>query len=180
MKPSVLLITVLAAAMSVPALAAGNQSLSPELQKLDISAGHWVYHGETLNTPISKPGKWTWNEDCNWSANRVFMMCSFTNEWSGRIVKSLVVDTWNAKDRSYWHYELFNGGDSGAKPFISKMTVNGNTRIEHAEDVDHGKQVRTRITYVFDSPTHVRVKIEVSRAGKPWITVDEGEGVKQP
>ncbi|MGH8363620.1 MAG: hypothetical protein ACRESQ_09755 [Gammaproteobacteria bacterium] len=180
MKQGLFLLMVIALAASAAASAATNATLSSELQKLDVSAGRWVYHGETLNTPISKPGKWTWNEDCSWSANRVFMVCSFTNAWSGRVVQSLVVDTYNAKDRSYWHYELFNAGDSGAKPFISKMTVSGNTRIEHAEDVEHGKQVRTRISYVFDSPTHVRVKIEVSRSGGQWITVDEGEGVKQP
>lgn len=179
MKTTLFFVLSMAVLMAGPLFAADLQ-LSPELQRLDISAGHWVYHGETLNTPISKPGKWTWNEDCDWSANRVFMMCSFTNEWGGRIVKSLVVDTYNAKDRNYWHYELFNGGDSGAKPFISKMSINGNTRIEYAEDVVHGKQVRTRITYVFDAPTRVRVKIEVSRGGEPWITVDEGEGIKQP
>lgn len=180
MKRNLFLLMAIVLLASGAAMAAGNQSLSPELQKLDISAGRWVYHGETVNTPISKPGKWTWNEDCVWSANRVFMVCSFSNVWSGRSVESLVVDTYNEKEKNYWHYELFNSGDAGAKPFISRMTVNGNTRIEHAEEVNHGKQVRTRITYMFDSPTHVRVKIEVSRAGKPWVTVDEGEGVKQP
>ncbi|MDE2070999.1 MAG: hypothetical protein KGJ04_07045 [Gammaproteobacteria bacterium] len=154
--------------------------MSPELQKLDVSAGYWVYHGQTLNTPFGKAGNWTWNEDCGWSANQVFMMCSFTNDWSGKIIKSLVVDTYNEKDKSYSHYELFNGGDSGAEPFISKMTINGNTRIEYATDSEHGKKTETRITYTFDSPTHVKVKIEISHDGTHWVTVDEGEGVKQP
>ena len=171
---------VLAAMVSVSALAAGNQALSPELQKLDISAGRWVYHGKTLNTTSGKAGNWTWNEDCGWSANRVFMVCSFTNNWAGKTVKSLVVDTYNRKDKSYSHYELFNGGDSGAKPFISKMTIIGNTRIEYVTDSEHGKKIETRITYAFDSPTHVKVKIEISHDGTHWVTVDEGEGVKQP
>ncbi|MGH8279207.1 MAG: hypothetical protein ACRETQ_06545 [Gammaproteobacteria bacterium] len=130
-----------------------------------------------MSTPPGKAGKWTWNEDCAWSENRTFMVCSFTNDWSGRIIKSLVVDTWNEKDKSYRHYELFVNGDP---PFISRMTVNGNTRIEYAESVNHGKTFQTRITYVFDSPSRVRVKIETSRSGAGWVTVDQGEGVKQP
>jgi hypothetical protein len=161
-------------------LAIDGPPLSPELQKLDISAGRWVYHGETLNTPSGKAGKWTWNEDCRWSENRIFMTCSFSNIWSGKTVQSLVVDTWNEMDKSFWHYEIFNSGDAGDKPFISKMTINGNIRIEYAEGSDHGKKYKTRITYVFDSPAHVKVKIEISRHGGNWVTVDQGEGVKLP
>lgn len=161
------------------AFATGAEPLSPELQKLDISAGHWVYHGETLHTPSGKTGEWTWDEHCGWSQNREFMVCSFTNDWSGTLIKSLVVDTWNQKDKSYWHYELYPGG-AGDKPFISRMTVNDNTRVEYATDSEHGKQVETRITYVFDSPTHVKVSIETSHDGAHWVSVDQGEGVKQP
>ena len=179
MKKLALVWFVLACAAGSSALAAEEPALSPELQKLDISVGRWVYHGETLNTPFGKAGKWTWNEDCRWSQNRMFMVCSFTNDWAGKTVKSLVVDTYNDKDKSFWHYELFNNGSSGAKPFISKMIVNGNTRIEYAESMDHGKKYQTRITYVFDSPTHVKVKIELSRHGAYWVKVDQGEGMKQ-
>lgn len=179
MKRSLFLSMAIALVASGSASAAGNQGLSAELQKLDISAGHWVFHGQTMATSSGKAGPWTWNEDCRWSDSRKFMVCSFSNDWAGRTVNSVVVDTWSRKDKSYWHYELFDGGDSGARPFISRMTINGNTRVEHAESVDHGKQSRTRITYVFDSPTHVNVKIEVSRNGANWVTVDEGTGVKQ-
>lgn len=157
--------------------AAEIQPLSPELQKLDISAGHWIYHGETMNTPSGKAGKWTWDEHCAWSQNREFMMCSFTNDWAGRTVKSLVVDTWNGKDKSFWHYEIFSS--SGAQPFVSKMDISGNTRVEIAKSENHGRVSWTRITYVFDSATHVRVKLESSRDGTHWVTVDQGEGVKQ-
>lgn len=174
---NVLLLTLMTAAGTAgPVL---GQPLSNELQKLNISAGHWVYHGETLNTPFGKAGKWTWNEDCGWSENQVFMVCSFTNNRGGKIVKSLVADTYNEKDKSYWHYELFDS-DSGDKPFISKMSVNGNTRIEYASGGDRGKQYQTRIIYVFDSPTQVKVKIEISHHGSHWVLVDQGEGIKQP
>lgn len=162
---------------NVPVLAADQSELNSKLQKLDISTGHWVYHGETMNTPSGKAGKWTWDEHCAWSQNREFMMCSFTNDWAGRTVKSLVVDTWSGKDKSFWHYEIFSS--SGAKPFVSKMDISGNTRVEIAKSENHGKTNWTRITYVFDSATHVKVKLESSRDGTHWVTVDQGEGVKQ-
>ncbi|MGH8307325.1 MAG: hypothetical protein ACRER0_03550 [Gammaproteobacteria bacterium] len=159
---------------------AGDASLSPELQKLDVSVGRWVFHGETLNTPFGRAGKWTWKENCRWSENRVFMVCSFTNDWSGTAIKTLVVDTYNQRDHSFWHYELFNDGKAGAEPFVSKMTINGNTRVEYAESMHSGEKYKTRITYVFDSTSHVKVKIEISRHGAYWVKVDEGEGIKQP
>ncbi len=95
---------LLLAASTASALAGNNRPLSPELQKLDISVGRWVFHGKSLDTPFSKAGSWTWNENCRWSENRLFLECSFDNEWSGKAVKSLVVDTWNGEDKSYWHY----------------------------------------------------------------------------
>ena len=179
MNRTLFLVVLTVTFIGVTVFAADLPSPSSEVQKLEVSAGRWVYHGATLNTPFAKAGKWTWNEDCGWSANRIFMVCSFSNVWFGKAIESLVVDTYNERDKSFWHYELFNGGDSGAKPFISKMTINGNTRIEYAESVERGKKTRTRITYVFDSPTHVRVKIEVSRDGASWVMVDEGVGIKQ-
>ncbi|MGA9852279.1 MAG: hypothetical protein WBR15_05050 [Gammaproteobacteria bacterium] len=162
-----------------PVLATDNPPLSPELQKLDVSVGRWVFQGETQNTPVSKAGKWTWNENCRWSENHVFLECSFSNVWSGKAVQSLVVDTWNSQDRTYWHYEMFAAGASGKNPFVSRMTIQGNTWIEYGQDEDHGKKVSERIVYRYASPTRVSVEIQVSRDGVHWKTVDKGEGVKQ-
>lgn len=172
---SILLVSV----MATPALAAERKAPSPEMQKLGVSVGRWVFHGETPKAGHGKAGQWTWKEDCRWSENREFLLCSFDNVWSGRSVKSLVVDTWNDRDHGFWHYELFNSGAGGAKPFAARMTIDGNTRVEYAESIDHGKPSRTRITYVFDSPGHVDVKIESARGDSKWVTVARGEGVKQ-
>ena len=176
----ILLGVMMIALMASGPTMAGSQALSPALQKLDVSVGRWEFHGQTVNPPSGKNGHWTWNEDCHWSANRTFMLCSFNNDWAGIIVNSVVVDTYNRKDKSYWHYEIFDGGDSGARPFISRMTIDGNTRIEYAESVDHGQKSKPRVVYVFNSPRQVSVKIETSHDGAKWVTVDEGVGVKQP
>lgn len=162
-----------------PVLAADTQALSPALQKLDVSVGHWQFHGETLDTPFGKAGKWIWNEACHWSGNRVFLVCSFTNDWSGKTVKSLVVDTYNNQDRAYWHYELFAVGATGKRPFVSRMTVTGNTWIEYGQDKAQGNTINERIVYRYASPTRVSVEIQVSRNGVHWITVDRGRGVKR-
>ncbi|MDE2090666.1 MAG: hypothetical protein KGJ08_02035 [Gammaproteobacteria bacterium] len=167
-------------AVAKAALAADGPPLSPELQKLDVFVGHWEFHGQTLDTAFGKPGAWIWNEDCRWSDDRGFLLCSFANVWSGKPVNSLVVDTYNNKDHGYWHYELFAGGQTGSRPFISKMTVAGNTWTEYGEDADHGKKISERITYRYSSTNEVDVAILVSRDGSHWITVDRGHGVKKP
>jgi hypothetical protein len=175
-----LFLLFLVAVSSAPSFAAGDSPLSPELQKLNISVGRWVYHGDTLKTKSGKPESWTWNEDCQWSPDHVFLECTFTNDWAGKKVKSLVVDTYNTKDQTYWHYELFASGSAGDSPFVSRMTIKGNTWIEYGPDTDHGKKVSERIVYRWASPTRVSVAIETSTDGAHWATIDQGEGTKQP
>ena len=170
----------LSALITAPVFAVDFPALAPELKALDAQSGHWVYHGTTAATKTDKAGTFSWDEHCGWSANKLFLMCSFDNDWSGEKVQSLVVDTWNSKDQSYWHYEFFAVGGGGAKPFATKMTIQGNTWIETGEDDDNGKKSYDRITYVYTSSTQVTVKIEISPDQKQWKTVVEGTGVKQP
>jgi hypothetical protein len=152
---------------------------SPELEKLDVSVGRWVFHGQTLQTASGKPGTWTWNEVCQWSPNHLYLECTFSNVWSGKPVESLVVDTYNTADHSYWHYELYASGEKGDKPFVSRMEVDGNTWIEHGRDVVPGKQTGERIVYNWDPPNRVTVAIEASKDGVHWEAVNQGEGIKQ-
>ena len=171
----------IAAALAVtPAFAADFPPLAPQLKALDVQSGHWVYHGTTDFG--GKAGTFSWDEHCSWSSDKLFLNCSFDNDWSGDKVQSEVVDSWNAKDQAYWHYEFFAVGDTGAKPFSSKMTIVGNTWTELGEDDDAktGKKSYDRISYVYTSPTQVTVKIEVSPDQKAWKTVLDGTGTKQP
>jgi hypothetical protein len=168
-----------AAGTLAPMLAANGLTASPEIQKLDISVGRWVFHGKTLKTVSRKPGLWTWNEDCNWSSNHLYLECTFSNVWSGKAVESLVVDTYNNTDHSYWHYELYASGEAGKNPFISRMEIEGNTWIEYGREAVPGKTVGERIVYQWKSPSRVSVAIETSKDGMHWEAVDQGEGVKQ-
>lgn len=165
----------LAAALTLPLGA--QQPLPPALQKLDISTGHWVFHGTSRNLRTGKTGNWTWNEHCRWSTNREFLECSFSNVWSGKPIESLVVDTYNPKDHSYWHYEIFTSNSE--HPFISKMAIAGNVWTEYGPPSAGGGPPHERILYVWSSPARVSVKIESSRDGTRWTTVDQGTGVKQ-
>lgn len=170
-----------AVAFALPAAAADFPAVPPQLQALDVQSGHWIYHGTTAPEKAgAKPGTFAWDEHCSWSANRLFLMCSFDNDWSGDKVQSLVVDSYNDKDKTYWHYEFFAVGGTGAKPFVSKMTVEGNTWTEFGEDDDKGKKSYDRIIYQYTSPTQVSVKIDVSPDGRQWKTIIQGQGVKQP
>ena len=169
---------VLAASIASPALAADFPPLAPQFKALDVQAGHWIYHGTTSFG--GKAGTFTWDEHCVWSSNKLFLNCSFDNDWSGEKVQSEVVDSWNAKDQAYWHYEFFAVGGGGEKPFASKMTIQGNTWTELGEDDDQGKKSYTRISYVYTSATQVKVRLEVSPDQKQWKTVLDGTGTKQP
>ncbi len=166
------------ALVATPALAADFLPLAPELKALDVQSGHWVYHGTTAFG--GKAGTFSWDEHCSWSSNKLFLNCSFDNDWSGDKIQSEVVDTWNAQDKSYWHYEFFAVGGTGANPFSSKMTIAGDTWTEVGEDDDKGKKTYDRIMYKYSSATQVSVSIEVSTDQVHWKKELDGTGTKQP
>ncbi|MGC8517107.1 MAG: hypothetical protein ACP5P4_01095 [Steroidobacteraceae bacterium] len=175
-------IAVLGALMvATPVFAAGVTSRAPELAALNVQSGHWVYHGTTAPTKSGgKPGLFTWNEHCLWSADQLFLLCTFHNVWSGHKVQSLVVDTWNTHDRTYWHYEMFATGAPGRKPYATKMTIHGNTWVESATTHKQGQDRYERIRYVYRSPTRVAVTIATSADRKHWSTLVSGTGRKIP
>lgn len=174
MRRTIGLLALALCSATLPVFAAAPPASAP-VAKLGVFLGHWEFRGKSAASAQHPATSWTWDEHCRWSSNGVFLECSFDNVWgrtsakAGTVVQSLVVDTYNRRDHGYWHYELFAGGN-GARPFISKMSVQGNTWTELAG--------HERITYVFTSPREVTVKIESSRDGVQWRTEDAGTGRK--
>lgn len=168
-------VALTALAVTPIALAGSAPPLRPELEPLDIAAGTWHYHGETKAVADQKASKWTWLEECGWSTNRAFMTCSFTMDWSDGLVKSQAVSTYNYKDKSYWHYEMFDSDGSGADPFISRMTIANNMWTNYGKS----NNKTYRVIYHYTSPTQVSVLIEQTSDNVHWITLAQGEGVKE-
>lgn len=175
----ILLALALAGGLAAFAAHGAPAARPPQLHKLDVATGRWVFHGKSLGKASGKTSAWTWHADCRWSADRLYLLCLFHNTWAGRSVKSLVVDTYNPHDKSYWHYEMFAAGASGQHPFSSRMSIKGNRWIEYGQSGGPGTRIHERIVYLYASPEKVSVRIQTSRDGKHWKTVDEGEGIKQ-
>ncbi|HEX4156894.1 MAG TPA: hypothetical protein VHY79_00335 [Rhizomicrobium sp.] len=168
------LLVAFATCVSSAGLAAGDAGL----EQLAVSEGSWVYHGRVLGDAKSRPTDFVWHADCRWAANRAFMMCSFSNTWGGKHINSLVVDTYNHRDKAFWHYEIFEDGDAPGKPFASKMQIDGPTRIEEWTESRHGKPIRQRIVYKFASDKKVSMSFQQSEDGKAWKTTASGTGEK--
>lgn len=162
-----------------PAFAA-DTPLSPQLQPLNIGVGAWTYHGKDLQTANSKAGDWTWDEKCGWSANRIYLVCSFAMNWPEGPDHSVSISTYNQTDKSYWHYEVLDDY-KGNKPVISRMTVSGNTWIDTTENVAAGGKntPHFRVVYQYTSPTRVEVRFQTSSNGMQWTTIGQGVGIKQ-
>src|SRR5581483_8626914 len=154
---------------------ANTQSFPAELRPLSIAAGTWLYHWMNAATADQKAGSWTWLEQCGWSANNAFMACSFTMNGPDGVVKSLAISTYNADDRSYWHYEAFGSGGDGASPFIGRMSVAGDTWTYDGK----AGTVRYRVIYHYESATRVTLRIEESNDDTHWSVVARGKGRKQ-
>ena len=167
---------LLLSALPAAARAASRPGQSSKLRELAVSAGRWVYHGQFRPRAGAPASAWTWHEDCRWSANQAFMLCSFSNTWAGRHVDSVVVDTYDRQDHTFWHYEVFNSGRSAGKPFAARMQINGPTRIESWRSARNGKSVRERIVYDFVSASSVTVRFQRSTDGMHWKTTASGAG----
>ena len=165
---------------SASAFAAEAVPMSPELQVLDKAVGKWTYHGTNVQSAYSKAGKWTWEMDCDWSANRIYLVCSFAMDWPEGPDHSVSISTYNTLDKAYWHYEVIDDY-KGNKPVISRMTVDGDTWTD-ASDLGAGGKTPShyRVVYRYLSSTQAEVKFEISGDGVHWTILGQGEGVKQP
>lgn len=172
------LLLLAASCMAFAAVPSDPSAAAARLHELDISAGRWVYHGHFLAHAGAHPSAWVWHEDCRWSANRVFMLCSFSNDWAGRHVDSVVVDTYDPRKDAFWHYEVFNSGRSAGKPFAVRMRIDGARRVESWTDAHEGKALRQRIVYEFSSGEKVAVRFQESSDGVHWRTTASGTGEK--
>ena len=164
-----------------PAFATDTPPLSPELQPLDKAVGKWKYQGENQQTAYTKAGKWTWDVDCGWSANRIYLVCSFVMNWPEGTDHSVSLSTYNLLDKAYWHYEVIDD-EKGNKPVVSRMTVAGDTWTDASDNVDANSKSahHYRVVYHFVSSSRVQVKFEVSDDAAHWSTLGQGEGIKQP
>jgi hypothetical protein len=167
--------------LSVASAFAANQvPLSPELQPLDRAVGKWIYHGENLQTAYTKAGKWAWDVDCDWSANRIYLVCSFVMDWPEGPDHSVSISTYNKLDKSYWHYEVIDDY-KGDKPVVSRMTIEGDTWTDASDNVEANNNTAShyRVVYHYASSARVQVKFEISTDGTHWTTLGQGEGIKQ-
>ena len=170
-------LVLLAASLSLFVAAhAGERGRPAALRELDPAVGRWVFHGRSLSP---KPGVWTWHADCRWSRpDRRFLECTFDNDWNGRPVRSLVVDTYNTHDHAFWHYEMFAAGAGGARPFVSRLIIQPDLWVE--ESPGRAGRGAERIVYHYLPDHRVRVTIEVRAPSGSWTRVDRGVGRRLP
>lgn len=162
------------------AFAAETAPLSAQLQPLNKAVGKWLYHGENLQTAYTKAGKWTWEVACGWSANRLYLVCSFAMDWPEGPDHSVSISTYNKLDKAYWHYEVIDDY-KGNKPVVARMTVAGDTWTDTSDNVAANSQTAShyRVVYRYISSTRVEVKFEISNDATHWTTLGQGEGTKQ-
>ena len=163
----------------LPIVHAHTLKSSKGLAELAVSEGHWIYRGRFLQRVGFQKGNWIWDEKCRWAGNLAFMLCSFSNNWNGKRVNSIVVDTYDAQRRSFWHFEIFDSGPSAKKPFVARMSIRGNRRVESWIYKKNGKSMHERIVYIFSDSDRVKVWFQRSATGQAWTTTAVGVGKKK-
>jgi hypothetical protein len=156
-------------------ISASAQSASPAPTGLDVVmayAGTWKIQGERFATPHSDPGKedTTLRNDC-WRSGGYFACNQYVNGES----KTLVVFTYNDKDKMYTSYQIPQGGDPASS---GKLQIVGNIWT-FPWQVTRG-QVTTyfRVVNVFTGTDHIDYAQEFSLDNLHWTTMAKGSETK--
>lgn len=64
------------------------------------------------------------------------------------------------------------------KPFVSRLTIAGDTWIESFDSMSGKATDRFRVVYRYTSPTTAEVMFQTSKDALHWVTIGQGEGIK--
>jgi hypothetical protein len=170
---AILLLCSAAAAAFVPA--GQKPSENKEIAKLGAFLGKWNTTGEMKDTPYSKASAPASITDCNWSANRGFLICDQRIQTAAGVRNDLSIYTYNEKNREF---AFFGVSRDDPEPRATKLTIEGDLWTYSSDETDGSKRIHFRTTNQFTSPDTVVWRSEYSEDGSHWILMGEGKDAR--
>jgi hypothetical protein len=117
------------------------------------------YHWRDEGHSYSKAGPTDSTSDCDWSANRGFLICDQLIHSAHGLQNDLSIYTYNEKSGEF---AFFGISRDEPEPRSTKLTIDGDFWTYSSEDSDGPKRIRFRTTNRFTSPDNVLWRTEYS------------------
>jgi hypothetical protein len=143
--------------------------------ELDRFAGVWQSQGTFLDTPYSKAGTSSALTTCNWSRDRLFMICQQAVTMNGKTEGDLGIYTYDDASAAYNFYNVRT-----SRITSTAITVDGNTITYPLSFNDKGKNVMIRTVNVWKNSAVYTWRTEFSTdGGANWTLMSSGASQKQ-
>lgn len=169
----VVLWAFLAATIGSEAAAAANPAARTPLA-LDRLIGTWRGRSETFASPLTRPGRSTAVNVCQWSPSHRFVTCDQTIEPGGR--HDLAVYGLGAKSGTYFYCEV----DATAQACcVDRLVIKGSTWFYRSTFEYKGQPLTLRTWNRFSSADHYMFAAEISRDhGRHWQMMSRGAATR--
>jgi hypothetical protein len=164
-------------AVAGAAASAGSQTSDPTA-RLGVWQGQWTYTEHDYETPYSHAHTDTGTANCNWSANRGFVVCDYLNSApaNGVPVNDLAVFGYSPTAKAFTRVGVFKD----AKPSLEQVAVQGNSWTTSVKFPYQGKTLIQRNVHVFSSDDkQSSATTEISADdGQTWTTISRFTALK--
>jgi len=152
----------------------GPPKPGPEVKKLAYNVGTWKIEGEAQPFGGMPGGKVSATETCSWYSGGFYVTCRSEGTGPMGASKSVSFMGYDANDKVYTYHEF----DSTGGAIDAKGTAEGDTWNWTAESKEGDDKYSVRVTIKHVSKTEYTFKLEMSKNGGDFSTVEEMTGHK--
>ena len=169
-----LVIVALAAAAWTQAPASAPKP-APELKKLGVYVGQWIYEGEYKPGLLGPGGKATGDATCEMILRGFFLEWRWREQGTTVETRGFEVLSYDPVNNTYPSSAFVDDGSSSLGAYV----LDGNTSSYSGKLAVGGKQYRSKVTEVFaaDSMSFTQ-KAEISADGNTWTPLFEAKYTK--
>ncbi|MBV8244596.1 MAG: DUF1579 family protein [Candidatus Eremiobacteraeota bacterium] len=156
----------LVSSLGTTSLGAGAQSASP-VDALGLYRGTWQSSATIVDTTFSKAGEADGTTACDWSGDRLFMICQQNINYKGTPVHDVTIFTYNPETKAYRFYSVAPNRVTDADILVDRNSVTFPSTFKD----DNGKTVTMRTVNTWTDSDHYAFRTEYSLDGGAHWTV---------
>jgi hypothetical protein len=147
----------------------------PDAERLSVFVGKWTAEGEAKPGPMGPGGKMPITRSCDWSFDRIGLLCRETDTIPGMGEVSHVILI--SYDAHAGNYVLFNASNLG-HIWICRGTVIGDTWTWTGEHMMDGQTMHLRFTQKWTSKDSFDFKDEGGPTADSMTVTTSGKGTR--
>jgi len=164
-RTSILLLVLIVCCATAMQAQAQAPKPGPEIKKLHVWVGHWMYEGEYEAGPLGPAGKHTGEMTCQMILGGFFLQCRWTDRGPAGEARGLEIDGYDPVNKNF-SSDIYSGG--GGR-FSGMLTIAGTTWTYAGKWTIAGKQYQLKDSYTFAPDLKSATQTaEISADGNTW------------